>query len=35
MIACTIVITVIECLLISDKIHFKRNKEEDECQRKE
>lgn len=24
MIACTAVITIIECLLISDKIHFKK-----------
>ncbi len=31
MIACTITITVIECLLISDKIHFKK-KEADEWQ---
>lgn len=30
MIACTIVITVIECLLISDKIHFKKSDAKDD-----
>lgn len=29
MIACTAIITVVECLLITDKIHFKKKKEEE------